>query len=165
MAHRHKVTYWTIGPGTVLTACSSYAASRALPGHARRGSPRKCGWTMYNRFIDPVQFNLDQSNQACPQESPHASRASLPGALLADPAFYLLLTRARQQCAPTIAGSSTWNSAQPSIREINCLRQPGTDRDKRIRYVKSKELHRHTKSLKQMRMMYYVGKTVGHSIS
>ena len=51
-----------------------------------------------------------------------------------------------------------------SIREMNYLRQPGTDQDKHIRYVKSRRFQKRVEVLSRG-IMKCVEKRVGHSIS
>ena len=140
LAHRHRSPIGPLDQGSTVLFLRSLTALGPFPGRARRGCPRKCGWTMHNnRSIDPVQFNPIQSNPIQGAQAHHHSTALhvLPSALPADPAFRLLLTWANQQYALPCRHFHMEFGAT-SIRRDEPFTPTGPNQDKRIRYVKSK---------------------------
>jgi hypothetical protein len=88
----------------------------------------------HTQSIDPVQFSPIQSSIT-------VALHAWPSALIAVPTIHLLLTRDRRQCALPCKNFYIETGAA-SIREMYYLRQPGTDQDKHIRYVKSRRFQK-----------------------
>ena len=112
----HLLDHWTRDPAdSVLFLLTQPHRAGYFPGRARRGSPRKCGWTMYN-LIDPsIQFSSIpiSNNPARPAITPKQCMLhALPSAPLADPAFRLLLTRGQATMCHSPPGISIRNSAK-----------------------------------------------------
>ena len=130
-AHSHKITHWTIGPGTLRRALLTQPPSPATPAGGVRGNAGGPS------TIDPsIQFNSVQSDPISAYACRQALHA-LPGERSSSgPCICHRLTRVGNNVPTSPLGTSIRKFGATSIRE----KELGTDQDKRIRYVKSKRV-------------------------